>query len=53
LARRPAACGAWEPACGEGHIAEVLAEYFERDATDITTTATASGQDFLGAETSS
>lgn len=28
--------GAWEPACGEGHIAEVLREYFPRVlATDI------------------
>jgi len=29
-------CSAWEPACGEGHIAEVLAEYFgEVLASDI------------------
>lgn len=32
----PCARSAWEPACGEGHIAEVLKEYFGRvSATDI------------------
>jgi len=29
-------CDVWEPACGEGHMAEVLAEYFEQvHATDV------------------
>ena len=33
---RPAMRIAWEPACGEGHMAEVLAEYFsDVQATDI------------------
>lgn len=44
---------AWEPACGEGHIAEVLAEYFKSvAATDIHGYGYgAGGQDFLDAET--
>lgn len=33
---RPHICSAWEPACGEGHIAEVLLEYLPLvRATDI------------------
>jgi hypothetical protein len=33
---RPKLATAWEPACGEGHIAEVLREYFETvAATDV------------------
>ena len=36
LLGRPAMTTAWEPACGEGHMAEVLAEYFsDVQATDI------------------
>ena len=43
---------AWEPACGEGHIAEVLAEYFpEVFATDIFEYGYGGGGDFLDPKT--
>ena len=39
---------AWEPACGEGHMADVLAEYFRRViATDIHPYGYGSQADFL------
>jgi hypothetical protein len=43
---------AWEPACGEGHIAEVLREYFgEVHATDIFDYGYGELGDFLAEET--
>lgn len=40
--------GAWEPACGEGHIAEVLREYFaDVAASDIHDYGYGDGHDFL------
>lgn len=36
LGTYPGVCGVWEPACGEGHMAGVLQEYFaEVVATDV------------------
>jgi hypothetical protein len=44
----PAEYSAWEPACGEGHIAEVLAEYFPKvGASDIHDYGYGAAYDFL------
>ena len=47
----PGACSAWEPACGQGHMAEPLADYFDRVwASDVFGYGYGSVLDFLSAE---